>query len=114
MSRARAGLLASYAALALAGCTPASFQPQFKTPVAPTETVVMQGLAHNKPRDERPVVVGVTEDPQRLFAFDLAAGKLLWERAAELQSAPIVAADAVVAQERDGVPGRRSGERRVG
>ena len=89
--------------LALGACTPASFQPRFTTPVAPTEKVVLERLAQNKPREERPVLVGVSEDPQRLFAYDLAAGKLLWERAAQLRSAPLVAADAIVAQEAEGV-----------
>jgi hypothetical protein len=103
MSRSskRAGF--AFAVLALGACTPASFQPQFTTPVAPTEKVVLERLATNKPREDRAVVVGVTADPQRLFAFDLASGKLLWERAAQLRSAPLVAADAIIAQEPAGV-----------
>jgi len=100
-TRKRIGL--SLALLACAACAPASFQPLFTTPVAPTEKVVLERLANNQPREERAVVVGVTEDPQRLFAFDLAAGKLLWERSVQLRSAPLVAADAIIAQEPEGV-----------
>jgi hypothetical protein len=101
--------------LALGACTPASFQPRFTTPVAPTEPVVLQRLATNKPRDERAVVVGVTEDPMRLFAYDLQQGTLLWEKTVQLRSAPLVVADAIVAQEPDGVVVRdlASGNKRV-
>ncbi len=91
-----------WSCLLLAGCGAQSFRPQFKPAAAPTQTVVLADLVHPKPRDERPVVVGLTTDPMRLCAWDLSAG-LLWERPVDAKSAPIIAADAVVMQEASGV-----------
>lgn len=84
------------------GCTPQSFQPRFQAPAAPTERVVLSEIAHAKPRDERPVAVGITSEPTRLFAWDLSAG-LLWERPVQAKSAPIVVADAIVLREHNGI-----------
>ncbi len=94
------------------GCGPASFQPVFKPPVAPTERVVLGQLTQQPPRDERPVAVGVTSDPQRLFAFDLSAG-LLWERPVHAKSAPLVAGNAVVLREGAGIVVRDLGSGEV-
>lgn len=88
---------------ALAGCATPSFQPLFKAPEAPKQTVVVGDLAKPQPRSERAVVVGLTTDPMKLFAWDLASGTLVWETPVEAKSAPLVAADAVVMQEEDGV-----------
>ncbi|HEX7478113.1 MAG TPA: hypothetical protein VF331_09925 [Polyangiales bacterium] len=90
------------ACLLALGCAAPSFRPQFKPPVAPAQPVVLSELTRPKPRDERPVVVGVTTDPMRLCAWDLSAG-LLWERPVSAKSAPLVVADAVVMQEAEGV-----------
>src|SRR5690349_3206581 len=86
----------------LVACSPASFQPHFENPVAPTETDVLRKLAAQKPRSEQPVMVAVTEDPTKLIAWDLGRG-LMWERPVEPRSAPLIAADAVVIQERQGI-----------
>ena len=115
----RRALVASWSGtamlLALSACTPSSFQAQWTTPVAPTEQMVLKRIAQSKPREERAVVVGVTEDPMRLFAYDLAQGALLWEQTVQLRSAPLVVADAIVVQEPDGVVVRdlATGARRV-
>ena len=53
-------------------------------------------------RDERPVLVGVTEAPARLFASELS-GKVLWTTPVDARSAPLVAGDVVVMQEANGV-----------
>ncbi|HKU43955.1 MAG TPA: hypothetical protein VJR89_37600, partial [Polyangiales bacterium] len=87
---------------ALAGCATQSFQPQFKAPEAPKQTVVVSQLAKPQARTERAVAVGLTTDPMKLFAWDLSSG-LLWETQVEAKSAPLIAADAIVLQEAGGV-----------
>jgi hypothetical protein len=112
MMRTR-GLLAAVF-VALTACAAQSFQPRFKAPARPNQTVVVGDLARPKPREEQPVAVGLTTDPMRLFAWDLHTG-LLWEKPVNAKSAPLVAADAVVLQEADGIVVRdlASGERRL-
>jgi hypothetical protein len=102
------------ALLLVLGCGAQSFQAQWKPPAAPNDRVVLAEITKLKPRDERPVAVGVTSDPQRLFAWDLSAG-LLWERPIHALSAPLVVADAIVTREQDGIVVRdlASGEVRV-
>jgi hypothetical protein len=91
------------AALSLAaGCAQQSFQPQFHARELPSEAQVLTDVSTPKPRDERPVAVGISADGARLFAWDLSAG-LLWERAVRPKSAPLVAGDAIVMQEARGV-----------
>jgi hypothetical protein len=87
----------------LAACTTTSFQPRFKAPETPKPAVVASELAQPKPRADRPVAVGLTTDPMRLFAWDLTQSKLLWELPVQAKSAPLVAADAVILREADGV-----------
>lgn len=94
------------------GCGPQSFQARFQPPIAPTEHVVLSEIGHGKPRDERPVAVGITGEPTRLFAWDLSAG-LLWERPIQAKSAPIVVADAIVLREANGIVVRDLGSGEV-
>lgn len=89
-------------AVALSACAAQSFQPQFKAPAPPTQPVAANELAAPKPRTERGVMVGVSGQPARLFAWDLQRG-LLWERAVNATSAPLIAADAVIVQEQEAV-----------
>ena len=93
---------ASLGCALLGACAAQSFQPRFSAPAAPKPSVVMTDLAQRKPRSERPVVVGLTSDPLQLFAWDLKTG-LLWEKPVAAKSAPLVAADAVILQEAQGV-----------
>lgn len=90
-------------AAAAAACATESFQPRFQAPSAPTQPVVLSELLKPHARSERPVLVGLTTDPMRLFAWDLQQNELLWEREVQAKSAPLVAADAVVLQEQNGV-----------
>lgn len=92
-------LLLAFAAM---GCATRSFEPRFQAPPAPRPSVVISELTQGRPRAERPVAVGLSADPMRLIAWDLQAGKL-WEQAVDAKSAPLVAADAVVLQEAQGV-----------
>lgn len=87
----------------LSACATQSFQPHFTAPSAPTQPVVVSELLAVKARSERPVVVGLTGDPMRLFAWDLQQAKLLWEQPVQALRAPLVAADTVVVQEAGGV-----------
>ena len=98
--------------IALCGCAPRSFQAQFKAPEAPNERVVLSQIKQPKPRDERPVAVGITAEPARMFAWDLSAG-LLWERPVHALSAPLVVADAIVTREQNGIVVRDLGSGEV-
>ncbi|MFI5308405.1 MAG: hypothetical protein ACHQ53_13695, partial [Polyangiales bacterium] len=100
--------------LCVSGCAATSFQPSFQKVAAPTESALRAALTRDKPRDERPVAVGITTEPERLFAWDLSAG-LLWERPVQAKSAPLVVADAIVMQEAQGIVVRdlASGEPRA-
>ncbi|MEY4579650.1 MAG: hypothetical protein RL701_4353 [Pseudomonadota bacterium] len=89
-------------AASLAACATPSFQARFTAPAAPTKPVVVSELLKPRPRTERAVLVGLSADPMRLFAWDLQRG-LLWEREVQASSAPLIAADCVVLQEHDGV-----------
>jgi hypothetical protein len=111
----RSQVLSSCGAMFAAACATTSFQPQFTAPETPKPAVVVSELTKPRERTERPVAVGLTRDPVRLFAWDLEKGALLWEHAVDARSAPLVAADAVVLQERDGVVVRSldTGEVRV-
>ena len=96
-------VLAAISCGLLSACAAASFQPRFEAPEAPRPAMVSSELAAPKLRSERPVAVGLTTDPMRMFAWDLAQSKLLWEQPVQAESAPLVAANAVITRERQGV-----------
>jgi len=96
-------LLAAISCIALAACASTSFQPRFKAPETPQPSVVASELAKPTARTERPVAVGLTTDPMRMFAWDLQQQKLLWEQPVDAKSAPLVAADAIITREANGV-----------
>ncbi len=57
---------------------------------------------------DRPVAVGLTESPPRLYAFDLEAGQRSWEQPVEEpRTAPSIAGDLVVLHEGSRVVARR-------
>jgi outer membrane protein assembly factor BamB len=95
-------LLSAVMMLLALGCGAQSFQPRFQPRNQPNDRALLAEIAAQKARDERPVAVGITSDPQRLFAWDLSAG-LLWERPIHALSAPLVAADAIITREKDGI-----------
>jgi hypothetical protein len=98
-----ANMRLSWLACVLAcACATQSFQPRFTPPATPTPRVVVSELTRPRVREERPVAVGLTTDPLRLFAWDLKTG-LIWEKPVDAKSAPLVAADSVVLQEAQGV-----------
>lgn len=99
-----------FVALLFVGAAPgcggaASFQPGFREYREPEFSEVVGAIQHDAPREERPVVVGITATtPARVFAWDLVAGRKLWERAVDdVTAAPFVAGDDVVTHEHDRV-----------
>ncbi|UJR79022.1 PQQ-binding-like beta-propeller repeat protein [Sandaracinus amylolyticus] len=68
---------------------------------------VLDRVAAAPPRQEPGIVVGLTPAPMRLWAYDVAAGRALWEQPAEAETTPQVAGDYVVVQEPSGIVVRR-------
>jgi len=84
-------------------------------PAAPSERVVLAEITHAKPRDERPVAVGVTTEPTAGCAPGTSTRACFGNVPSTPKSAPLVVADAVVMQEANGIVVRdlTSGEVRV-
>lgn len=83
-------------------CGGAALPSRFQAPVAPTEQAVAEHLARPRARSERSVVVGLTVKPSRLCAWDLN-GTALFKVPVEARSQPLVAGDAVVMAEAEGI-----------
>lgn len=66
----------------------------------PQDVAAVMARVSAQPRSpQRAVVVGATESPRQVFAFDLASGKLLFKQAAEVSTAPIAAGSYVITPE---------------
>ena len=63
---------------------------------------VVARLAAAPAHGERAVVVLAATDPSRIVAYDLTAGRTLWEEPTELRTIPYIAGDYVVTQESRG------------
>jgi hypothetical protein len=87
------------------GCAE-SLAPKFVPNAAPGEKAVAEAIAAPAPRSESSVLVGITEDPMRLVAWDLGRSAKLWEVAIDAVSAPLIAGNTVVLRERGGVVAR--------
>lgn len=89
--------------LLLAGCGgAATLSPTFPDNRAEDLAAVIARVRAAPPR-ARPVAVGLTADPARLYAYDLAAGRRLWEQpVSEPRTAPYLAGDLVVIAEAGG------------
>lgn len=59
------------------------------------------------PAPDGAIAVGIATNPQGLFAYDLAAGRLLWNEATTLGTIPHLAGDYVVSEEGDDLVVRR-------
>lgn len=107
---ARISIVAALLALALvAGCGGGGQGLAHNFPDDRPDDVraVLARVAAAGPRTERDVVVGLTPAPARLWAYDLSAGRLLWEQPSEAENTPHVAGAYVVAQEPSGIVVRR-------
>ena len=83
-----------------------AFRPTYPDNQEAALTNVASRLASAAPSSDRGVVVGLTED--RLYAWDLAAGRRLWEQPVnDPHTAPHIAGDLVVIHEADRVVARR-------
>ncbi|MBN1656704.1 MAG: hypothetical protein JXA30_23225 [Deltaproteobacteria bacterium] len=96
------------------GCVrSAPFPRTFVESSRPGAKEVLQIIQRVIARKERPIIVGITEEPAQLFAWDYAKG-LLWTRPVTAYSAPVIAGPYVITDEQAGVVGRAlsSGEER--
>jgi outer membrane protein assembly factor BamB len=76
--------------------------------------LLLQRVNAAGPRPQGSIAAGLTAAPTKLYAFDVAAHKLLWQQPVEASSAPQLAGDAVVIQTGDAIAGfdLRTGARR--
>jgi len=103
-------------AAAMVGCGGGAdaFRPTFPDNRSDALGDIAARLASAPPASDRPLAVGLTAEPHRLYAYDLEAGRVLWEEAvSEPQSAPHVAGDLVILHEGGRVVGRRAADGRV-
>jgi hypothetical protein len=76
---------------------------------------LVERIQSTPPQGAPPIAVGVTGEPQQLFAYDLHARKVLWKQPVHAQFSPMLAGNYVVLQEQSGkVVGRslRDGQER--
>ena len=92
--------------LATAGCGGRAFEPEFRDVAEPERSQVIDALDTIEKRHIKPVVVGVSDSPEMLFAWDLDQAKMIWSRPVKALSMPIVAGDLVVIHEADGIVAR--------
>jgi hypothetical protein len=99
-----AALLCAWLLSACAG-TPAAFGPKYPD----NEDGDIAELAHRvrtaPARAVSNIAVGVTSAPQKLYAFDLTSQRVLWQKAVNADSAPVLAGDTVVLQSGDDIVG---------
>jgi|GEM_PF-1386670 len=94
--------------LALTGCGGggSAFGPTYPDNRQADLDAISARLA-NAPAVDGPVAVGIATNPQGLYAYDLAAGRLLWNEATSLGTVPHLAGDYVVSEEGDDMVVRR-------
>jgi outer membrane protein assembly factor BamB len=90
----------------LAGCagTPAAFATRYPDNVEPAVHSLVQRVEAAPPRAVPSIAVGVTA-AQRVFAYDLAARRVLWEVPAKSRFAPQLAGSAVILEEGERIIG---------
>lgn len=94
--------------------TPVAFAPKYPDNDDQQIALLVQRLGRAPAREVGSIAVGVTSAPQKLYAFDLTAQRVLWQQPVAASSAPVLAGDAVVLQSGEYVLGYdlRNGERR--
>ncbi|MDQ3034678.1 MAG: PQQ-like beta-propeller repeat protein, partial [Myxococcota bacterium] len=101
-------LFAAASLTAIAGCGGAqSLAHDFPDDRPADVRAVLDRLAAAGPRRDDEVVVGLTPEPMRLWAWDIAAGRTRWEQPVQAETMPHVAGDYVVVQEPGGIVVRR-------
>ncbi len=93
---------------------PSAFSTKYPDNVEDDLAGLIQRLHAAPPRSEATIGVGVTAAPERIYGYDLAARRVLWQTPAKPQFAPLLAGDTVVTQEDKRIVGRdlKSGDKR--
>jgi hypothetical protein len=123
LARIRSTALSCACALALlallatdSGCggSPPAFGAKYPDNREGEVEQLLQRVNAAPPRKAGTIAVGVTQSPVKLFAFDLAAQKQLWQLPVAVTSTPILAGDVAVAEVGGSIVGfeLKSGERR--
>jgi hypothetical protein len=102
-----------FVACAVSCVRSAPFPRTFVEQSKPGAKEVLQIIQKVELRKERPLLVGITEEPAHLFAWDFDKG-MLWKRPVTALSAPVIAGSYVIIHEEAGIVGRAlsSGEER--
>src|SRR4051812_28509831 len=79
------------------GCagTQAAFSTKYPDNVEEDLALLVQRLQAAPPRSDTAIGVGVTPAPKKLYAYDVAARRVLWQVPAEPRFAPLLAGDTV-------------------
>jgi outer membrane protein assembly factor BamB len=99
--------LLALAVCALCGCAgnPAAFGTKYPDNRNGDIELLLQRINAAGPRQAGTIAAGITPAPVRLYGYDLAARKLLWQQPVDAASAPFLAGDAAVLQTGDAVAG---------
>jgi outer membrane protein assembly factor BamB len=98
------GVAGSVCALGCAGNS-AAFNSRYPDNRDSEVALLLQRVHAAPPRQANSISVGLSSAPIKLFAFDLAARRLLWQKAVAATSAPHIAGDTVVLQTGDAIAG---------
>jgi outer membrane protein assembly factor BamB len=85
------------------GGTPAAFSTKYADNDEDDIELLLDRVNNAPPRTPGTVVVGVTAAPTQLFAYDLAAQRLLWRQPVAATSAPFLAGESVIYQTADAI-----------
>jgi hypothetical protein len=111
--RSLALLLLALSASACGG-SPAAFGTKYPDNRDEQIDVLLQRINAAAPRQSGSIAAGITRAPVKLYAYDLAARKQLWQLPIAASSAPMLAGDVAVVEVGDSIVGfeLRSGARR--
>ncbi len=105
-TRGASSLLALlFVACAVSCVRSAPFPRTFVEQSKPGAKEVLQIIQKVELREEKPLLVGITDDPAQLFAWDFDKG-MLWKRPVTAFSAPVTAGSFVITHEENGIVGR--------
>lgn len=91
--------------LGLVGCVrTAPFPRTFIEDTDPGPEKVLGLIQNAEARNERPIVVGISQAPEHLFAWDFQKG-LLWKKPIRALSSPRIAGSMVVIHQKNGIVG---------
>lgn len=97
-NKLRALLIGSLLALTACGGTPMAFGTKYQDNERGDIDALLARVQNAPPRSPSTIAVGVTAAPAQLYAYDLAAQRMLWRQPVAATSAPILAGESVVFQ----------------